>query len=106
MYWLVTMEKSLMEQQSCDKRTFLIINRVELLDESGCSACGSAFAGSPMGDRALIATINNGGQRIYYFCGACGDNIMGRVHSDDARQHYVWDWAVPVHNGQQLAAAA
>ena len=61
---------------------------------------GGGFTASPMGDKALIATIDDG-SRTYFFCGGCGDNISGRLESDEARRHYVWDWAIPLRNGHQ-----
>jgi len=86
-----------MEQNGTQGLSFLMVNRVEVLTDFGCNACGAPFAASPSGERALIATI--GGDRIYFFCSGCGDNIMGRVTADSARQHYAWDWAVPLRNG-------
>ena len=93
-----------MHQNGTSKQSFLIVNRVEVLSEFGCNACGSAFAASPTGERALIATIGQG--RIYFFCNACGDNIMSRVTADGARQAYSWDWAVPLRDPQPMAQAA
>ncbi|HYB91425.1 MAG TPA: hypothetical protein VEC38_10300 [Candidatus Binataceae bacterium] len=76
---------------------FLMVNRAHVA-ELACSACGGPFATNPTGDKALVATIGKD-SRVFFFCSACGDNIMGRVSSDDAKGHYGWDWAVPVRNG-------
>ena len=81
----------------------LIVNRAEVVTD-GCVACGKEFASAPTGERTLGAAIgqNNG---TYMFCAQCGDSIMGHVQADSARQHYSWDWAVPLkgkplnHNG-------
>ncbi len=98
MFWRFARE-SMMDNQG---RDFLIINRVQLLSDSGCNACGSAFSQSPTGDKALVVTIGEGG-RTFFFCGGCGDNIMGRIASDEIRRHYVWDWAVPVRDGRSIS---
>ncbi len=74
-------------------QTFLAINRVEVLTRN-CSSCGEAFASTPIGEKALVAAIP--GVHPYFFCAGCGDNIMSRVQSEEARKHYVWDWAVPL----------
>lgn len=83
-----------MEDADHRNNTYLIVNRAELL-ETGCSACGTSFATSAPGDRALIATVGKN-NREFFFCGSCGDNIMSRVHNDETRGHYGWDWAVPL----------
>jgi hypothetical protein len=107
MFWKITTESSFMEQtSSAGKQDFLIVNRVEVLSECGCSACGGAFAQNPTGDRALIASVGGGAERTFFFCSGCGDNIMGRIQSDDARQHYAWDWAVPIRDGRLGRPAA
>jgi hypothetical protein len=72
----------------------LLINRAEVRD-SVCSACGARFAESPAGERTLIASVS-AGTRTFFFCAACGDNILGHVQLDDARGNYVWDWAIPL----------
>ncbi|HYB91427.1 MAG TPA: hypothetical protein VEC38_10310 [Candidatus Binataceae bacterium] len=72
-----------------------MVNRAEVL-EATCSACGSRFAASPTGDKTLVATIGEAAAQNFFFCGACGENIMGRVQREDARSHYGWDWAVPL----------
>jgi len=86
-----------MEQNGTQGLSFLIVNRAEVLNDFGCNACGAPFASAPSGERAMIATI--GGDRTYFFCNGCGDNIMSRVTNDGARQCYAWDWAVPLRNG-------
>jgi len=87
-----------MDQNSSQVKDYLIVNRVQVLSDACCSACGGAFTASPMGDKAMIATVEEGG-RTFFFCGGCGDNINGRLESDEARRHYVWDWAIPLRNG-------
>jgi hypothetical protein len=96
----VSTEKTLMDHNSSQTKDYLIVNRVQVLNEACCNACGGGFTASPMGDKALIATIDDG-NRTYFFCGGCGDNISGRLESDEARRHYVWDWAIPLRNGHQ-----
>ncbi len=98
MFWKFATEKYSMDQNSSQAKDYLIVNRVQVLTDACCSACGGSFTASPMGDKALIATIDEGG-RTYFFCGGCGDNITGRLESDEARRHYMWDWAVPLRNG-------
>lgn len=89
-----------MDENASQIRDYLIVNRVQVLSDACCSACGAGFTASSMGDKALIATIDEG-NRTYFFCGGCGDNISGRLESDEARRHYVWDWAIPLRNGHQ-----
>ncbi len=76
-------------------QNYLIVNRVEILDHAGCITCGREFSTNPIGEKALVLSIGNT-ERVYFFCGSCGDNIMGRVESDEAKKRYVWDWAVPL----------
>jgi len=71
----------------------LIVNRAQVVSD-GCVACGKEFASAPAGERTLSAAI--GHDNTYMFCAQCGDSIMGRVQADSARQHYSWDWAVPL----------
>jgi hypothetical protein len=89
-----------MDQNSSQTRDYLVVNRVQVLSEASCSACGGAFTSSPMGDKALIATVEDG-NRTFFFCGGCGDNISGRLENDEARRHYVWDWTIPLLNGHR-----
>jgi hypothetical protein len=98
MFWKFVMETT-MDQGNSQAHDYLIINRVQLLSECGCSACGGGFSQSPAGDKALVVTVGEGG-KSFIFCGGCGDNIMGRISSDDVRKHYVWDWAIPLRNGR------
>lgn len=74
--------------------TYLVVNRVEVLTRN-CNACGHGFATTPQGEKALIATVP-GSERPLFFCSSCGDNIMGRIQSEEPRKHYVWDWIVPL----------
>lgn len=73
---------------------YLVVNRVEVLTEN-CNCCGSGFAPGAGGEKALVAAVASAG-RPYFFCASCGDNIMGRIQSEEARKHYVWDWVVPL----------
>ncbi len=73
---------------------YLVVNRVEVLTEN-CNCCGGGFVGSHGGEKALVAAVSGAGQP-YFFCASCGDNIMGRIQSEEARKHYVWDWVVPL----------
>ena len=72
----------------------LIVNRAQVVSE-GCCACGKEFASAPSGDRTLSAVVGQDNS-TYMFCAQCGDSIMGRVHAEAAKQHYAWDWAVPL----------
>lgn len=81
---------------------YLIINRVEVLHHAFCSSCGREFTTNPMGEKALVLTLGNA-ERTYFFCGTCGDNIVGRVESEEARKRYVWDWAVPLRDNSRPA---
>jgi hypothetical protein len=72
----------------------LIVNRAEVVSD-GCVACGKEFASVPTGERTLSAAVGQE-NTTYMFCAGCGDSIMGRVQLDSARQHYSWDWAVPL----------
>jgi hypothetical protein len=74
---------------------YLIVNRVQVLSNSCCRSCGRGFTSNPMGEKALLTTAGEP-ERPYYFCGTCGDAIMSRVESEQARNHYAWDWAVPL----------
>ncbi len=85
-------------------QNFLIVNRVEVLDASGCSVCGREFSHNPIGEKALVLNLGTD-DRVFFFCGSCGDNIMGRVEADDAKKRYVWDWAVPLRNSGQPGQA-
>jgi hypothetical protein len=79
--------------------SYLVINRVEVLT-SKCGACGEGFAPNPVGERVLIAAVS-GTERPLFFCASCGDNIMGRIQSDEPKKHYLWDWAVPLKDPGQ-----
>ena len=81
--------------------SYLVVNRVEVLDHVTCSACARGFTVNPMGEKALILALGNA-ERTYFFCGTCGDNIVGRVESEDARKRYVWDWAVPLRDRKSV----
>jgi hypothetical protein len=99
MFWKISEERrfTTMENTTVQGGSFLIVNRAQIL-EVCCSACGSRFAASATGEKALVATVGDGG-RLFFFCGPCGENIMGRVQNEEARGHYGWDWAVPLRNG-------
>jgi|PeaSoiMetatran63_FD_contig_51_2129096_length_384_multi_14_in_0_out_0_1 predicted RNA-binding Zn-ribbon protein involved in translation (DUF1610 family) len=90
--------------------SYLIVNRVEVLDAAGCSACGREFSGEPAGEKTLVLSIGSNNERTYFFCGGCGDNIVGRAESELAKKRYIWDWAVPLRasgqNAHQIAQAA
>ena len=75
---------------------FLFVNRVEVLAHACCSACGREFTTNPMGEKSLVLALGNNGDRSFFFCSTCGDNIVGRVESDETRKRYMWDWAVPI----------
>ncbi len=92
-------------EQDGNVRSFLMVNRVEVLDQAGCSACGRDFSTNPIGEKALVLSVGNAGH-TYFFCGTCGDNIMGRVESDQAKQRYVWDWAIPLRAPRQGSVAS
>ena len=93
-----------MEQDGNQASSHLIVNQVEILLRAYCSACGRDFTSNPMGEKTLMLALGNGG-RTFFFCGACGDSIMVRVESEDARKRYVWDWAVPLRDqGHQRQA--
>ena len=76
---------------------FLFVNRVEVLAHACCSACGREFTANPMGEKSLVLALGSG-DHGFFFCCTCGDNIVGRVESDEARKRYVWDWAVPIRH--------
>jgi hypothetical protein len=81
---------------------YLIVNRVEVLEAAGCSACGRGFSGDPVGEKALVLSLGNN-ERVYFFCGDCGDNIQGRAESEQAKKRYVWDWAIPLRTTVQAS---
>jgi predicted RNA-binding Zn-ribbon protein involved in translation (DUF1610 family) len=83
--------------------SYLIVNRVEVLHHAGCSACGREFTTNPMGEKALVLPLHNA-ERTYFFCGTCGDNIVGRVEAEEARKRYIWDWAIPLRTNSRAAA--
>ena len=72
----------------------LLVNRVEVV-AARCSACGKEFASDVAGEPVLSVAVGPEG-RIHIFCGACGNSIMVHVLTDEARQHYTWDWVVPL----------
>jgi len=80
--------------------SYLVVNRVEVLDHAGCAACGRGFSSDPIGEKALVLTLGNA-ERTYFFCSTCGDNIVSRVESEEARKRYLWDWTVPLRNGHK-----
>jgi hypothetical protein len=84
---------------------FLIVNRVEVLDAGACSVCGREFSEDPSGEKALVLSLGNA-ERVYFFCGSCGDNIMERAESELAKKRYIWDWAVPLRSPGHAASAA
>ncbi len=73
---------------------YLIVNRAEVVSE-GCSACGQGFASEPAGAQALSAAVG-AANTTYMFCAGCGESIMSHLQNDAARQHYGWDWTVPL----------
>ncbi|MFZ0887253.1 MAG: hypothetical protein WA005_02270 [Candidatus Binataceae bacterium] len=94
-----------MEQNGQQVSNFLIVNRVEVLERAGCSTCGRDFTSNPMGEKTLVLTFEGNGARTFFFCGTCGDNIVGRIESEDARKRYLWDWAVPLRDQTRQEAA-
>jgi hypothetical protein len=82
--------------------SYLFVNRVEVLPHAFCSACGREFTVNPMGEKTLVLALGNA-RRCYFFCATCGDNIVGRVESEDARKRYVWDWTVPIRDHSKAA---
>ena len=95
-----------MEQDGQQANSHLIVNRVEALLQAYCSACGRDFTPNPMGEKILVLSLGGDGGRTFLFCGTCGDNIMSRVESEDARKRYVWDWAVPLRDRADRREAA
>lgn len=87
-----------MEQDGNQAQNHLIVNRVEVLLQAYCSACGRGFTSNPLGEKTLMLALGGDGRRSFFFCGACGDNIMVRLESEDARKSYLWDWAVPLRD--------
>jgi hypothetical protein len=79
---------------------YLIVNRAEVVSE-GCTACGQGFASEPDGARALSAAVG-ADNATYMFCAACGESIMSHLQTESVRQHYAWDWTVPLR-GKPLA---
>jgi pimeloyl-ACP methyl ester carboxylesterase len=79
-------------------------NRMEVASHLRCGACSSDLATNPGGDRTLVLKL--GGHLSYYFCESCGDNVAGRIESDEARRRYVWYWAVPLKTVQTADGAA
>jgi hypothetical protein len=86
-------------EPNAEVTNYLVINRVQVIDRVSCGTCGHHFTADPIGEKALLLSLGNA-QRTYFFCGNCGDNIVGRVESEDVRKRYVWDWAVPLRNGR------
>jgi len=82
---------------------FLLVNRVEVLSQAGCSACNGGFSSQAIGEKALVLGVSNP-DRVYFFCSACADNIMSHVESEASRKRYEWDWAVPLLAGQSPTA--
>jgi len=74
---------------------FLLVNRVEVLSQAGCSACSGGFSAEAVGEKAMVLGVGNP-DRVYFFCHSCADNIMSHVESDESRKRYLWDWAVPL----------
>jgi hypothetical protein len=72
----------------------LMINRAEIVSE-GCRACGKTFATDPAGTRALSVVLGPD-RKTFVFCAACGEAIMNRLQTDAVREHYGWDWVVPL----------
>lgn len=81
----------------------LSVNRVEICD-SECGVCGRTFTSDPAGEQILFVTLVVQARR-YYFCGACGENILGHVASEESRKRYEWDWAVPLKERIRQTAA-
>ena len=73
---------------------FLVVNRAEVASQ-GCSACGNAFTFEPGGAPALSAAVG-ANSATYLFCAGCGESIMSHLQIDAARQHYLWDWTIPL----------
>ncbi len=73
----------------------LVVNRAKVTGE-GCRACGEIFAAGADGVRALSVAVGPDGATCL-FCANCAEMIMGHVHSEAARQHYEWDWLIPLH---------
>jgi len=82
---------------------FLLVNRVEVLSQAGCSACSGGFSTQAVGEKALVLGLSNP-DRVYFFCSACADNIMSHVASEESRKRYEWDWAVPLLAAQSPTA--
>ena len=72
----------------------LIVNRAQV-SSSECCSCGGNFGATKGGGRVL-STMVEPQNSIYVFCAPCGDLIMGRLRSEHPREHYLWDWAVPL----------
>jgi len=82
-----------------------MINGVEIVDHLQCGICGSHFISDPAGDKTL-GLYMGAARRRYFFCKACGENVVGRVESEHARKRYVWYWAVPLEENRASDGAA
>ncbi len=74
-------------------QTYLAVNRVQVLT-GNCEACGECFASSPIGRKVLVAVARD--IPPCFFCARCGESILGRTKSQVVRNHFAWDWAVPL----------
>jgi hypothetical protein len=100
MFWKIESGRTLMEPNA-EVVNYLIINRVEVLDHGQCAVCARKFTDSPTGEKTLVLALGGNSERTYFFCSTCGDNIVGRVESEESRKRYVWDWTVPLRNGHR-----
>lgn len=83
---------------------FLMVNQAKVIDAT-CNACGERFAARASGEKALMLSLGEASQALF-FCDSCGDNIISHLNTEEAVKRYEWDWAIPLRSGSANGKAS
>lgn len=87
-----------------EANAFLMVNQAKVIDAT-CNACGERFAAKAGGEKALMLSLGDASQALF-FCNSCGDNIISHLNTEEAVKRYEWDWAIPLRNGASNGKAS
>jgi len=90
--------------------SYLVVNRVEVLDHAGCSACGRGFSTNPMGEKALVLPSGTPSGPTFFarpaaITSSAGSNRKRPANATYGTGRYRSETATGLHEEGQAAAS-